>query len=122
MEHTPIVVVWDDWGGWFDHMAPPGAHRYGGVGFRVPAIVISPYAKTGYVSHNTYQFGSILRFIEDNWHLPRLGTTDSTSPSFVNDFFDFSQKPRPFTPIGSKYSSQFFSAAAVEQAGGQRVR
>lgn len=105
---TAIVIVWDDWGGWYDHIAPPGRHRYGGLGFRVPAIVISPYAKSGYVSHNTYEFGSILRFIEDNWRLPRLGTTDSTSPSFIDDFFDFNQRPRPFTPIGAKYSSTFF--------------
>ena len=105
---TAIIIVWDDWGGWYDHMAPPGSHRYGGLGFRVPAIVISPYAKSGYVSHNTYEFGSILRFIEENWSLPSLGTTDRTSPSFVNDFFDFGQHPRSFKPIGAKYSSQFF--------------
>jgi phospholipase C len=107
-DSTAIVVVWDDWGGWFDHIAPPGKHRYGGLGFRVPAIVISPYAKAGYISHNAYQFGSILRFIEENWRLPSLGTSDSTSPSFVNDFFDFNQPPRAFKPIGAKYSSDFF--------------
>jgi hypothetical protein len=55
-----------------------------------------------------YEFGSILRFIEENWSLPSLGTTDATSPSFVHDFFDFNQKPRPFKPIGAKYSARFF--------------
>jgi phospholipase C len=60
---TAIVVIWDDWGGWYDHVAP---HVYNSfeLGFRVPMIVISPYAKPGYVSHVTYEFGSILKFIE----------------------------------------------------------
>jgi phospholipase C len=105
---TAIVVLWDDWGGWYDHVPPPGKHRYGGLGFRVPAIVISPYAKAGYDSHKTYQFGSVLRFIEENWDLPSLGTTDGTSASFVGDFFDFGQHPRSFKPIQAKYSLDFF--------------
>jgi phospholipase C len=105
---TAIVIVWDDWGGWYDHVAPPGHRSYGGLGFRVPAIVLSPYAKGGYVSHNVYAFGSIVRFIEENWNLPSLGTTDKTAASFVGDFFDFGQRPRPFKPIGAKYSLQYF--------------
>ncbi|MFZ0574526.1 MAG: alkaline phosphatase family protein [Candidatus Cybelea sp.] len=105
---TAIVIVWDDWGGWYDHVPPPGAHHYGGLGFRVPAIVVSPYSRTGYVSHNNYEFGSIIKFVEENWRLPSLGTTDKTSASFVKDFFDFTQQPRKFVPIGSKYSRSFF--------------
>ncbi len=105
---TAIVVVWDDWGGWYDHVRPPGSHRFGGLGFRVPMIVISPYAKAGYVSHNQYEFGSIVRFVEDNWAMGRLGTTDARSPNFVPDFFDFSQKARAFDPIGAKYSKSYF--------------
>jgi phospholipase C len=105
---TAIVIVWDDWGGWYDHVRPPGPNRYGGLGFRVPAIVVSPYSKPGYVSHNNYQFGSIIKFVEENWQLPSLGTTDKTSASFVKDFFDFTQQPRKFVPIGSKYSRSFF--------------
>ncbi|MGC1380489.1 MAG: alkaline phosphatase family protein [Candidatus Baltobacteraceae bacterium] len=107
-DSTAIVVVWDDWGGWYDHVKPPGARRYGGLGFRVPMIVVSPYAKSGYVSHNDYQFGSIVRFVEDNWDMPRLGTTDASSPDFVGDFFDFTQKARAFKPIGAKYSRSYF--------------
>jgi phospholipase C len=105
---TAIVIVWDDWGGWYDHVPPPGPRSYGGLGFRVPAIVVSPYSKQGYVSHDTYEFGSILKFIEDNWELGNLGTTDRTSPSFVNDFFDFTQRPRKFVSIDAKYSRSFF--------------
>ena len=66
---TAIVIVWDDWGGWYDHVPPPGPHHYGGLGFRVPAIVVSPYSRAGYVSHNDYEFGSIIKFVEENWQL-----------------------------------------------------
>ncbi len=104
---TAILITWDDWGGWYDHVPPPGPHRFGGLGFRVPLIVVSPYAKDGYVSHNLYSFGSIIRFVEDNWNLGRLGTTDKTSADFANDFFDFTQKPRKFMPIAAPYSKQF---------------
>jgi phospholipase C len=105
---TAIVIVWDDWGGWYDHVAPPGPRRYGGLGFRVPMIVVSPYAKSGYVSHRRYELGSIVRFVEDNWHLPRLGTTDVRAADFVDDFFDFTQPPRKFEPTAGKYSKVYF--------------
>jgi phospholipase C len=105
---TAILVVWDDWGGWYDHVPPPGPFHSGGLGFRVPLIAISPYAKTGYVSHDAYELGSIVRFVEDNWGLGRLGTTDETSADFVNDFFDFTQTPRKFVPIHAEYSKSYF--------------
>jgi phospholipase C len=105
---TAVLVLWDDWGGWYDHVPPPGERRYGGLGFRVPFIAVSPYAKIGYVSHREYQFGSVIRFVEDNWDLGRLGTTDTHSADFVNDFFDFSQKPRKFVEIEAKYSQSYF--------------
>ncbi|HEV3091422.1 MAG TPA: alkaline phosphatase family protein [Candidatus Cybelea sp.] len=107
-DSTAIVVVWDDWGGWYDHVAPPTPRRFGGPGFRVPALVIAPYAKRNYVSHNVYQFGSIIRFVEENWNLPTLGTTDETSASFVSDFFDFTQHPRKFASFDSKYDRSYF--------------
>ncbi|MGB6521128.1 MAG: alkaline phosphatase family protein [Candidatus Cybelea sp.] len=105
---TAIVIVWDDWGGWYDHVAPPGERSYGGLGFRVPAIVVSPYAKMGYVSHVEYDFGSIIKFVEENWDLPSLGTSDKNAASFLDDFFDFTQQPRAFVPIGSKYARTYF--------------
>jgi phospholipase C len=105
---TAILIVWDDWGGWYDHVAPPGDRSFGGLGFRVPFIVVSPYAKRGYVTHAQYEFGSIVRFVEDNWGLPRLGTTDVRAADFANDVFDFTQSPRPFEPIGAPYSRTYF--------------
>ncbi|MFY9719350.1 MAG: alkaline phosphatase family protein [Candidatus Cybelea sp.] len=105
---TAIFILWDDWGGWYDHVPPPGPHRSGGLGFRVPLIAISPFAKAGYISHGQYQFGSIVRFVEDNWSLGRLQTTDATSSDFANDFFDFTQKPRRFHRIAARYSKAYF--------------
>ena len=103
---TAIVVTWDDWGGWYDHVAPPQLD-YDGLGFRVPMIVVSPYAKVGLVSHTQYEFGSILKFVEDSFNLGRLGTTDVRANS-IGDAFDFSQKPRRFKKINAKYSKTFF--------------
>jgi phospholipase C len=105
---TAIVVTWDDWGGWYDHVPPPGSQQFGGLGFRVPMLVIAPFAKKGYITHQKYEFGTIIKFVEDNWGLPRLGTTDATANSMLDDVFDFSQAPRAFAPIPSKYSQTYF--------------
>ncbi len=110
---TAIVVVWDDWGGFYDHVRPPFIDRWGGLGFRVPMLVVSPYAREaisgrpGYISHSRYEFGSILRFIENVWGLRRLGTTDSRAGS-IGDCFDFTQTPRKFSVIAAKYSKSYF--------------
>ena len=103
---TAIIVVWDDWGGFYDHVAPPQLD-YQGLGFRVPMLVISPYAKKGYVSHAQYEFGSIVRFIEDNWNLGRLGATDVRAESIAG-MFDFSAPPRAFVPIPAALRQSFF--------------
>ena len=97
---TAIVVLWEDWGGWYDHVPPPQLD-YAGLGIRVPMIVISPYAKAAYVSHTQYEFGSIINFVENVWSLGRLGTTDTRATS-IGDVFDFTQTPRKFTAIPSK--------------------
>ena len=70
-DSTVIFVQWDDWGGMYDHVPPP-FRGYDGLGFRVPLIVISPYAKKNYVSHVQYETASVLRFTEDLFSLPRL--------------------------------------------------
>jgi len=103
---TAVIVVWDDWGGWYDHVPPPSRNAYE-LGFRVPLIVVSPYAKTAYVSHVQYEFGSILKFVETQFGLPSLGYTDAVAND-LTDCFDFSQRPRPFTPIPSRYSRSYF--------------
>ena len=65
---TAIFVTWDDYGGFYDHVAPPQVDRMG-FGFRVPMLLISPYAKDGSVSSELGELSSVLRFIEDNWRL-----------------------------------------------------
>jgi phospholipase C len=103
-----IFLTWDDWGGFYDHVAPPKVDK-NGYGLRVPGMVISPYAKSGYVDHQTLSFDAYLKFIEDDFlggerldpktdgrpdprptvreNVPQLG-------DLRNDF-DFSQAPRP---------------------------
>jgi phospholipase C len=108
---TAIIVLWDDWGGWFDNVPPPQLD-FVGLGIRVPCIIISPYARSGYVSHTQYEFGSVLKFIEETFHLPALGPasrgyTDTRSRSLV-DSFDFKQKPRAFKPIPAPYPPTYF--------------
>ena len=103
---TAIVIVWDDWGGFYDN-APPTVMNYGGLGFRVPAIIVSPYAKAGYISQTQYEFGSILKYIEQNWNLGSLNTTDARANSII-DSFDYSQHPIAFKKISSQYSKEYF--------------
>jgi phospholipase C len=87
--HSAIIVVWDDaTDGEFYDNAPPSQISDLGLGFRVPLIVVSPYAKRGYVSSTPYQFGSILKFIEENWRLGSLGATDMRSHS-IGAMFQF---------------------------------
>jgi phospholipase C len=95
--HTAIFITWDDWGGFYDHVAPPQVDEFG-LGMRVPLLVISPYAKQGYVDHTTGEFSSVLRFIEMNWGLPSLTRRDR-SASDLSEAFDFSQAPRPPDPV-----------------------
>ncbi len=103
---TAIIVVWDDWGGLFDHVKPPQLD-YQGLGFRVPMLVISPYARKDYVSHTQYEFGSILKFVENTFHLGSLYTTDLRATS-IADCFDFTQPPRKFVPIPAKLTQAYF--------------
>ncbi len=102
---TAIVVIWDDWGGFYDHEPPPRLD-YQGLGFRVPMLVISPFVPQGYISHTQYEFASILRFIEDNWGLAQMGRSDTRAAS-IGDVFDFSQQPRAFVPIPAEFSRSF---------------
>ena len=108
---TAIVVLWDDWGGWYDNATPPKMD-FRGLGIRVPCIVISPYAKHGTVVHTQYEFGSVLRMVEQVFNLPALGSpsagyTDSRATSLI-DALDFSQPPRTFVPVAVRYPAQYF--------------
>ncbi|HZY96871.1 MAG TPA: alkaline phosphatase family protein [Candidatus Cybelea sp.] len=106
---TAIIIVWDDWGGLYDNlgMLDQTKYGYGGLGLRVPAIIISPYARAGLISQTNYEFGSILQYIEQNWGLGSLGTSDARAAS-LSDCFNYLQTPIPFKPIASQHSKQFF--------------
>jgi phospholipase C len=110
-DSSAIIVLWDDWGGWYDNSKPPQLD-YRGLGFRVPCLIISPYAKTGYVDSTQYEFASILRFIEEVYGTGSIGPTsegytDRRAKS-LDAAFDFSQQPRAFTAIPSKYPLSHF--------------
>ena len=96
---SAVVILWDDWGGWYDHVAPQQIDTMG-LGFRVPLIVVSPYAKHGYVSHVQHEFGSILKFTEETFQLPSLGLRDVRSDD-LSDCFDFTRTPSPFKRIAA---------------------
>jgi phospholipase C len=106
-DSTAIFVQWDDWGGMYDPVPPP-FEDYDGLGFRVPLIVISPYAKQNYVSHVQYETASIMRFAEDAFGLPRLSAADARAASPADDCFDFTKRPRKFVPIHSPQNARFF--------------
>jgi phospholipase C len=90
---TAILLTWDDWGGWYDHVPPPRVDGYG-YGFRVPGLVISPYAKRGFMDNTQSDLTSILKFIESNFHLQPLTTRDASANDLM-EAFNFTQEPRP---------------------------
>jgi len=110
---TAIIVTWDDWGGWYDHVAPKvinDGKRWGSgyvYGFRVPLIVISPYAKAGYISHVNHDFGSILNLIEETFGLSSLGYADAYADD-LNDCFNFNQSPLVFKTINAPLNADHF--------------
>jgi phospholipase C len=107
-DSTAIFITWDDWGGFYDHVVPPQVDSLG-YGIRVPGLVISPYAKKGYIDHQTLSFDAYLKFIEDDFlNGQRLNPATDGRPdnrpdvrenaailgNLINDF-DFNQSPRP---------------------------
>jgi phospholipase C len=102
--NTTILLTWDDWGGWYDHVPPPRPPFNGDpyeYGFRVPLVVVSPYVTPGQVDHTTRNsYGSILRYIETTFRLQSLGQVDA--PSLTDDLtslFNYRAKPRSFQPM-----------------------
>jgi phospholipase C len=104
--NTAIFITWDDWGGWYDHVAPEIVNSYE-YGFRVPLIVISPYAKPAYVSHVRHDFGSILKFIEETFNLPSLGYADLPADD-LSDCFNFNQTSLTFQTIPTPLDAAHF--------------
>jgi phospholipase C len=110
--HTAIIMTYDDFGGWYDHVPPPrqygcdAQHPYG-LGFRLPLIIVSPYAKPGYIMHGVADHASIPKFIEHVFGLPSLNSMDPAaqdgpSANDLSDAFDFTQTPNPALPLQSR--------------------
>jgi phospholipase C len=111
---TAILVMWDDWGGWYDHVAPTilpqpqGDYQYG---FRVPLIFISAYTPAGYINNDNHDFGSVANFVENNFGVPVgiLGFADArANGDDLSAFFNLTSTPRPFVTIPSVLSAQYF--------------
>jgi phospholipase C len=90
---TAVFLTWDDFGGFYDHLPPPGVNTFG-FGPRVPLIIISPFAKSGYISQTVYEFSSLLKFVEQRFGLDPLTDRDALANDML-DSFDFSQDPLP---------------------------
>ena len=94
---TAVVIAWDDFGGFYDHLAPPHFDVLG-LGPRTPALIISPWTRTGsspdggYVDHTEYEFSSVLRLIENAFGLRSMTQRDRQADP-LSGAFDFSQKP-----------------------------
>ena len=122
-QDTVILVTWDDWGGWYDHVHPPPlpaaapaiASSYA-YGFRVPLLVVSAYTPAGTVDNNTagLDFGTILKFIEEVFNLSNINSgdlgsfADQWSNGDLSDFFQFSQPPNDFQSIQAPFKPDFF--------------
>lgn len=100
---SAFMLSYDDWGGWYDHVAPPRVDPYG-LGFRVPALLVSPYAKRGDIDHTQLDHTSILKFIENNWGVAPLASRDARANNLLSAF-DFGQQPRPPELLASEAQS-----------------
>jgi phospholipase C len=115
---TAILIVWDDWGGWYDH-APPTflASPQGGyqLGFRVPLIAVSAYTPVQLVDNTRHDFGSIVRFIEQNFAIPEGSLTfaDARATTDLTTFFNLNQAPRTYTTIPAALKASYFINSKV---------
>lgn len=114
---SAIFIMWDDWGGFFDPVEPV-FEDYDGLGFRVPLLIVSPYAKKGSVTHVGYETASVLRFIEDNFDLPALARRDARAndPAVDPAVFDYGQSPRKFKKIRGALPSSYWLSVQRAQA------
>jgi phospholipase C len=111
---TAVFITWDDWGGWYDHANPPNVESwtsstpvpsYRGTQFRygsrVGCIVLSPYARKGYISKAQHSHVSLVKFCESTFNLPPLNSRDRASDD-MSDCFDFNQVPAQPPPSSPK--------------------
>jgi phospholipase C len=111
--NTAIIITWDDWGGWYDHEPPTilaGAQGDYQYGFRVPFIVVSAYTPVQYVDNNRMDFGTILRFLEQNFGIAEgaLNFADARASGNLSEFFNLSQVPRVFQTIPARLDANYF--------------
>ena len=112
-QDTAIIIAWDDWGGWYDHVSPTflaqpeGDYQYG---FRVPLLFVSAYTPTGYINNDRHDFGSILRFMEHNFGIAgrRAQFRRRRAKNDLTGFYDLSKEPRKFVTLPAPKSAAFF--------------
>ncbi len=92
-KNTTVFIIWDDFGGYYDHVAPPKPVDQFGLGLRVPMLIISPYAIPGHISHTQYEFASVLKYVEETFGLPALTSRDAQAND-MQDSFNYRQIPR----------------------------
>jgi phospholipase C len=128
-DSTAIFLTWDDWGGFYDHLAPPVVDG-NGFGIRLPALVISPYAKRGFIDHQTLSFDAYLRFVEDRFlggqrldpatdgrpdNRPNVRENAPQLGNLLKDF-DFAQEPRPPLELPTAPAAQLATPLVVPKA------
>ncbi len=101
---SAVFITWDDFGGFYDHVAPDQIDKYG-LGFRVPMLVVSPFARQGYIDHTRGDFTSVLKFIEEDFNLPALTDRDGQNSSDMTQNFDFTQTPLPLPTLTERTST-----------------
>ena len=92
-----IFISWDDFGGFYDHVAPPQLDAFG-LGPRVPLLIVSPFVKSGYIEHQQLEFSSVVKFVEEVFGLPFLTSRDTNSNDMF-DAFDFADAPLQPMPL-----------------------
>jgi phospholipase C len=128
-----LFIVYDEWGGFFDHVVPPRvpdlrssatlANDFGQMGLRIPAVVVSPYARTGHIDHSVYGFESILKMIRYRYGLPPLTPRDLFANNIAHAF-DWQSKPRvqpPSLPSPPHVMATACSGSAPVDTGGVGV-
>jgi phospholipase C len=116
-DDTAIIITWDDWGGWYDHVPPTiEAFPQGGyqMGFRVPLIVVSAYTPAKFISNTPEDFGSVIRFVERNFRITEGALTFADARGTGGDlteFFSLGSSPRKFQAIKAPLSAKHFLSA-----------
>ena len=108
---SAVFITWDDYGGWYDHVPPPQVDKYG-YGFRVPCLIISPYAKQGFIDPTLADHSSILKFIETVFNLRPLAARDAAASNLL-EAFDFSQTPRAPLILPGSYLAEHYPLTSL---------